>query len=276
MYVCLNRGTAGANLPLEAFVKLAADAGFTGADVDLGYGAEKGSSSLRDLYARHNLRFGGWGAPDWRSDPDKARQGVENLPKLARIARELDIDSCCTWIMPSSDLDFIQNWNFHVQRIKPVAQVLADHGLRFGLEFVAPYHLRRKFKHEFISAPGLMLELADAIGPNVGLLVDCFHCHASGTSWEHLSQIPAEKIVLCHLNDCPAVPLDQIQDGNRLLPGDGSIDLPAFFGSLRKAGYEGPISLEVFNAELNALPPQQAATRAWEATSRSLRSGGIQ
>ena len=26
MYVCLNRGTAGANLPLEAFVKLAADA----------------------------------------------------------------------------------------------------------------------------------------------------------------------------------------------------------------------------------------------------------
>ncbi len=123
--------------------------------------------------------------------------------------------------MPSSDLPFIENWNFHVERIKPIARVLADHELRYGLEFVSPYHLRRKFKHEFIFTPGLMLELADAIGQNVGLLVDCFHCHAGGMSWEHLSQIPADKIVLGHLNDCPRVPIDQIQDGQRLLPGDG-------------------------------------------------------
>jgi sugar phosphate isomerase/epimerase len=275
MYVCLNCGTAGGNLPAEQFVKLAADAGFVGADVDLGYAVEKGASALRDLYMKHGLKFGGWGPADWRGDAAKSRESLQALPKVARAAKELGIDSCCTWIMPSSDLPFIDNWNFHVDRIKPVARTLADNGLRFGLEFVAPYHLRRKFKHEFIFTPGLMLELADAIGPNVGLLVDCFHCHASATSWDHLGQIPAEKIVLCHLNDCPKVPLDQIQDGQRLLPGEGAIDLKAFFAALKTVGYDGPVSLEVFNADLRAMPPEQAAKKAWTATQKVLQSAGV-
>src|SRR5262245_9970649 len=247
MYVCLNRGTAGGNLLLEQFVKLAADAGFAGADVDLGYGAQQGAPALRDLYAKYKLKFGGWGPPDWRGDAAKSREAVQKLPKFARVAKELGIDSCATWIMPSSDLPFIDNWNYHAERLRPVARVLADHDLRLGLEFVAPHHLRRKFKHEFIFTPGLMLELADAVGPNVGLLVDCFHCHASATSWDHLAQIPGEKIVLCHLNDCPHVPINDVDDGKRLLPGDGTIDLRAFFAALKNAGYKGPVSLEVFS-----------------------------
>jgi sugar phosphate isomerase/epimerase len=275
MYVCLNRGTTGGGLPLEQFLELASGAGFAGADVDLSLGVERGAAALPEMYTRRNLRFGGWGPPDWRGDAGKAKDGLSLLEKQAKVARELKIDSCATWIMPSSDLPFIQNWNFHVERLEPVARSLSEHGLRLGLEFVAPYHLRRKFRHEFIFTPGLMLELADAIGPNVGLLVDCFHCHASGTSYDHLAQIPREKIVLAHLNDCPDVPIDRIQDGERLLPGEGSIDLPAFFAALKKTGYDGPVSLEVFNADLRAMPPQDAAKKAWSATKKVLSSAGI-
>src|SRR2546428_12560135 len=155
MSVCVNRGPTGRILRVEEFVKLAADAGFGVADVDLGYADQQGASALRDLYSRNSLKFGGWGPPDWRGDATKAREGVQALQKLAPIAAELLIDSCCTWIMPSGDLPFIENWNLHIERIKPIARALADHGLRFGLEFVAPYHLRRKFKHEFIFTPGL-------------------------------------------------------------------------------------------------------------------------
>src|SRR5438105_3863089 len=92
MYVCLNRGTAGGNLPLEQFLKLAADAGFAGADVDLGYGVERGASALRDLYQTHRLKFGGWSPPDWRGEAAKAADGVQTLAKIALIARELGID----------------------------------------------------------------------------------------------------------------------------------------------------------------------------------------
>jgi sugar phosphate isomerase/epimerase len=277
MYVCLNRGTAGGSLPFEEFVKLARDAGFPGCDVDMGYANLKGAAALRDLFegGGRTLKFGGWGVPDWRAEEAKARESLQQLPGMAKAAAGLHIDSAATWIMPSSDRPLMENFRFHVDRLRPVAKILADHGLRFGLEFVAPYHLRRHHKHEFIFTPGAMLELADAVGPNVGLLVDAFHIHASGTSYDHLAQIPKERIVLCHVNDCPKVTIDQIKDGERLLPGDGAIDLKAFFAALRKTGYEGAMSLEVFNAELKAMDPLEAAKKAWGATQRVLASAGV-
>jgi sugar phosphate isomerase/epimerase len=271
MRICLNRATAGAGLPFEQFVEIAARAGFAGADVDMAWAATHGQSALADLYGKHQLSFGGWGLPnDWRGDATAAAQGRETLDKQAKEAAKLGIDSCATWLLPASDLPFSENWRFHVERLSLTAKVLANHGLRFGLEFVAPYHLRRKWKHEFIFTPMAMLELAADVGSNCGLLVDCFHLHAAGEPMSILPQIPASKIVLVHLNDAPAGSLDQVQDSKRLLPGHGIIDLVGFFAGLKKTNYTGPISLEVFSDELKALPPAEAANRAWAATKKML------
>ena len=277
MHVCLNRATAGGSLPFDEFVNLAADAGFEGADVDLGWARKKSPNALRDLFALRKLRFGGWGVPfDWRGeDESKRRDGMKDLAQFAGYARDLDVDACATWIMPSSDRRFIDNWNFHVERLKPVARVLADHGQRLGLEFVAPYHLRRHFKHEFIFTPGQMLELAAEVGDNAGLLVDSFHVHAAGSTWEEVSKIPASKIVLVHINDAPDVRLHQLVDGQRLLPGEGALSLRSFLGSLRTAGYNGPVSLEVFSDALKKLDPRDAARRAWTATQTALKGTAI-
>jgi sugar phosphate isomerase/epimerase len=277
MHICLNRATAGGSLPFDAFVNLAADAGFEGADVDLGWARMKSLNALRDLFASRTLRFGGWGVPfDWRGDDEpKRHDGMKDLAQFAGYARDLDIDACATWIMPSSDRAFIDNWRFHLERLKPVARVLADHGLRLGLEFVAPYHLRRHFKHEFIFTPGQMLELAAEVGDNAGLLVDSFHVHAAGSTWEEVSKLPASKIVLVHINDAPDVRLHQLVDSQRLLPGEGVLSLRSFLGSLRTAGYNGPVSLEVFSEALKKLEPREAARRAWTATRTALKGTEI-
>ncbi|HWP39833.1 MAG TPA: sugar phosphate isomerase/epimerase family protein [Tepidisphaeraceae bacterium] len=260
---------------MEAFVQLAAEAGFAGADVNLGYAAERGAAALRDLFARHKLRFGGWGVPfDWR-DPAKHESGLKILKTHAALAAELQIDSCCTWLLPASKLPFRQNWDWHIRQLRPIAQVLAEHGLRLGLEFVAPYHLRRSQPHEFIFTAGQMLELADEIGPNVGLLVDSYHCYCAGEPFSRIAQIPAQRIVLVHLNDAPAGPIHALEDFNRRLPGQGVMDLPGFIAALKQAGYRGPVSLEVFSPELKALSAQDAARRAWEATSKALSETGI-
>ncbi|HUB26471.1 MAG TPA: sugar phosphate isomerase/epimerase family protein [Tepidisphaeraceae bacterium] len=266
MKVCLNRGTCGGGLSLPEFVELAAGAGFGGADVDMAWAVEHGAAALRDLYAARGMAFGGWGVPfDWRSD-SPAADGLSTLEKQARIAAEVGIDACATWLLPSSDIPLHMNWHFHVQRLSPIAKVLAGHGLRFGLEFVSPYHLRRKSKHEFVFTPMAVLELASDVGGQCGLLVDSFHLHAAGEPMSVLTQIPAERVVLVHLNDAPAGPLDSIQDGKRVLPGEGVIDLPGFLGGLAKIGYRGPVSLEVFSDTLRAMPAKQAAAKAWSAT----------
>lgn len=276
MDFCLNRGTTGAGLPLDQFVEIAAAAGFGGADVDMQWGQAHGRAALRDLYAARHMRFGGWGPPvDQRTDPGRADEGLKRLAAQAEIAAQLQIDSCATWIMPSSDLPFQDNWAIHVDRLKPVARVLADHGLRFGLEFVSPYHLRRAKRHEFIFTPGLLLELADAVGPNVALVVDFWHVHWSGTPWRQISELPKEKIIWCHWSDAPDIPPEQANDGRRLLPGQGVIDFKAAFAALRHAGFDGPISLEAFHV-VQDLPPQDAARKGWEACHAVLeRVGGF-
>ena len=274
-YICLNRGTAGGKLTVEEFVKLAAEAGFAGADVNIAYGVEHGAAALGDLFARHKMRFGGWPLPDFRSEPAKLPESHEQLKKMAAVAEKLGIDSCGTFLMPSSELPFVENWLFHVSRLQPFAAILAEHGLRLGLEFVAPFHLRRKERHEFIFTPGQMLELADAIGPNAGLLVDSYHCYTAGDTWEHLAQIPANKIVLGHINDAPKGDISQLQDGRRLLPGEGVIDLAGFLKALAQAGYKGPVSVEVLNPISGSSPPRERAIAAWQGVKRALDAAGL-
>jgi sugar phosphate isomerase/epimerase len=275
MFICLNRGTAGAGLPLDQFVHLAADSGFAGADVDLTYGRIQGVAALRELYLAANLRFGGWGPGfDWRGDERKQSDGLAELALQAQIAAKLGIDSCCTYILPASELPFMENWNFHVSRLQPIAAALAEYGLRFGLEFVAPHHLRKQWPHEFIFTAGQMLELADDVGENAGLLVDSFHVYASGEPFDIVAKLPSEKIVLAHLNDAPAGPPSALKDFERLLPGAGALDLPAFLRALDASGYTGPVSLEVFSPVLKKLPPEQAAKQAWDATANLLQKAG--
>jgi len=266
MQCCLDRGTAGRGLPLPQFVQIAAEAGFAGADVDLSYAQQNGINALQQLYGQWKMRFGAWSPPDWRGQSSLTAEELRNMDEQAKIAARLKIDACCTYILPSDERKFIENWRFHVDRLGPIAAVLAGQGLRFGLEFVAPEHLRHQHPHEFIFTPGQMLELADEVGQNVGLLVDSFHCHAAGVGAEQLAALPAGRIVWVHLNDAPDVPRSELRDFERVLPGEGVIDLPAFLSALKRSGYAGDCSLEVFNPRLRAMDPAAAARRSWEAT----------
>ena len=263
MKICLNWNTAGRGLALPEFVKLAKEAGFAGADVDMKWAVEHGAAALRDLYGEHGMAFGGWGVGfDWRGDKTLAAEGLGILDKQAKIAAELGIDSCANHILPSSELPFHQNWHFHLMRLMPIAKVLGGHGLRFGLEFVSPYDLRRKWKHEFVFTPMATLELAEEVGENCGLLVDSFHLAAAGEPMSAVERIPVKRIGMVHINDAIAGPIEGFQDSKRLLPGEGGIDLAGFVGGLKKIGYAGAVSLEVFSEELKAMTAEGAARRA--------------
>jgi sugar phosphate isomerase/epimerase len=266
MHICLNTVTAGGGLPLEHFLEVAAKAGFMGADVNLAFGVTHGAAHLADAYNSLKLKYGGWGLPfDWRGDESRQAPGLQTLEAQAKVAAELKIDACCTWIMSSSDRPFMDNWNFHLARLQPAAKILANHGLRLGLEFLGPYHIRHRAKHEFLFTPGQMLELCDAVGENTGLLVDIFHAFTSNTPYDEIAKLPAKRIVWVHLNDAPNLPLNQQIDSHRLLPGEGIADCKGFLKAIAATGYSGPVSVEVFNADLKKMPAQEAADKAWGA-----------
>jgi 2-keto-myo-inositol isomerase len=68
-----------------------------------------------------------------------------------------------------------------------------------------------------------------------------------------------------HLNDMPDIPADLAhRDFDRVLPGEGVLDLQEIISALETSGYEGYFCIELFNPDLWALPARETARRCYE------------
>jgi sugar phosphate isomerase/epimerase len=223
---------------------------------------EFGAGTVRGWFDEAGIRPAGFGLPvDWRGDEGVWREGLKTLPALAKAAASVGCRRCMTWIMPSSDdLERDENWIFHVKRFTPIAQVLGDHGISLGLEFIGPKTMREARKHIFIWRMEEMLQLGREIGPNVALLLDVWHWYTSGGTLEQVRALSPEQVVYVHVSDAPAgIHVDEQIDNRRALPGEtGVIDIAGFLRALDAIGYDGPITAEPFKAELKELPSDDA------------------
>ena len=280
MYACLSPEAIGIRMALPDALNLAAVTGFEGLELNIGEAAglaeQRGVEYVKDLFARAGLRVGNWGFPvEFRRDDAAYRADMEKLPRLAHLAQQLGATRCATWMLPFSDeLRFMEHFDVMAGRLRPAAQVLADQGVRLGLEFVGPRTLRQGHKFSFISTQEGMLGLCSAIGAgNVGLLLDSFHWYTARGTKQDIASLRNQDVVLVHLNDGVAGkgPDEQL-DLVRTLPGEtGVIDLGAFLGELNAIGYDGPVVVEPFSERLKAMSPRDAAA----ATRQALRQVGL-
>ena len=109
--------------------------------------------------------------------------------------------------------------------------------------------------------------------PGVDLVLDSCHWHASGAG--SLDAFPIDRVAMVHLNDAPRKPPRDIEDADRLLPGRGVIRLAELIAMLRAGGYQGPWSLETFNPDYWAAPPEEIATEGRAAIARLLDAHGL-
>lgn len=105
---------------------------------------------------------------------------------------------------------------------------------------------------------------------NVGLVIDTCHLFAGGSTLEDLEQTSAEKIFVVHINDLPKVEGRPIKDSDRIMPTDGVLPLKEFMRTLRKIGYSGVVSVELFNEEYWKLDSKEIAKIAFEKLSTLL------
>jgi sugar phosphate isomerase/epimerase len=269
MFKNLSAGAIGIRgLSLAEQIDLAAKTGFGGIDFSIREAAdlvdERGIEYVRAMFDEAGVRPGQWGLPvAWRDD-DQWQEDLQALPRLAAVGRELGCTRTATWCPPgSNDRDYEENLAWHVARYRPIAQVLADHDCRFGIEFIGPQTIRARTQYTFVYTLEGMMELAHKIGTgNVGLLLDAWHLYTSGGSIDDLDQIAAQDVVTVHVNDAPAgLAMDEYVDNDRRLPMEtGVIDLPGFMRKLAAMAYDGPITPEPFSARVNAIEdPLEAA-----------------
>jgi len=271
MYSALSPGCVGVRVEnLSQRISAAKRHGFAGVDIDVFEIADlvdsQGADAVRGQFEDAEIIACGWGLPvDWRSTDENWKRDLVTFPRLAKAAAAIGCFRCATWVGPASnERDFDENLKYHVERFKPIAEILGEHGHRLGLEFIGPKTLRVNAKYPFVHDMPGMLDMTSKIGDNVGLLLDCWHLYTSHGRPSDVAKLQETDVVYVHVNDAPrGIPIDELVDNVRGMPGEtGVIDIAGFLDALRSIGYSGPVVPEPFKKQLADLPDDDARLSA--------------
>ncbi|MDR6711100.1 sugar phosphate isomerase/epimerase [Pseudomonas hunanensis] len=195
---------------------------------------------------------------DWYHSGERRRQSDKVRQELLEAAKALGARSIK--IGPgigedTADIDLM------VKEFTLLSQQAAEVGANVVLE-IMPFSNVRTIETALAIVEG-------ANQPNGGLLLDIWHLQRGGIDFNDIAKIPARFIKSIELNDAHKYAIEPLWMDTihkRVLPGDGTFDIPAFIKAVQAAGYEGPWGLEVLSDTHRKLPLELMANRAYEST----------
>lgn len=276
MYFSLNPTLVANRVPWPEFAKLAGRVGYRGVDVALDEAMASGLAAARSLLKTARVRPAVINFPaDFRKGDEEFRASLPKLEEAAPFAAAIGCPRMMTYIMSSSETPKDELRRIYKKRFTESADILARSHVRLALEFLGPLHIRTRFPHEFIWRMGEMLEFAKECGPNVGLLLDVWHWHHAGGTTADILKAGKDRIVHVHFNDSAKLPPEEIRDNERLMPGEGVIDLLGALKALQTIGYDDALSVEVFGRHLKEMTPEAGARLGLESARAVLAKSGI-
>ncbi|OJY68083.1 MAG: 3-keto-5-aminohexanoate cleavage protein [Sphingobium sp. 66-54] len=129
-----------------------------------------------------------------------------------------------------------------VADLQDLGEVAKDYGILVGYEALAWAPIINDHRDAW--------DLVRAVDhPNVGILLDSFHSLSRKVPSESIREIDPNKIVYVQLADAPILDMDYLYWSRhfRNLPGQGSFDVTSYVTELMRIGYDGVLSLEIFN-----------------------------
>ncbi|MFE2051712.1 TIM barrel protein [Streptomyces sp. NPDC059459] len=128
------------------------------------------------------------------------------------------------------------------EQLSRLAGLAEEHGVRVAYEALAWGRHISTYDHAW--------RVVEAAGhPALGTCLDSFHILSRGSDPKGIEDIPGEKIFFLQLADAPLLAMDVLQWSRhyRCFPGQGGFDVAGLVRHVLRAGYDGPLSLEVFN-----------------------------
>ncbi|MFE7649029.1 bifunctional sugar phosphate isomerase/epimerase/4-hydroxyphenylpyruvate dioxygenase family protein [Streptomyces phaeoluteigriseus] len=128
------------------------------------------------------------------------------------------------------------------EQLAELADLAQDFGVRVAYEALAWGRHVSTYDHAW--------RIVEAAGhPALGTCLDSFHILSRGSDPKSIEDIPGEKIFFLQLADAPLPAMDVLQWSrhHRRFPGQGGFDVAGLLRHVLRAGYDGPLSLEVFN-----------------------------
>lgn len=92
---------------------------------------------------------------------------------------------------------------------------------------------------------------------HIGIILDSFHTLGRGLDPQSIRAIPRDKIFFVQLADAPLIEMDLLYWSRhfRNMPGEGDLPVLDFMRAVAATGYDGPLSLEIFNDQFRGGSP---------------------
>ena len=194
-------------------------------------------------------------------DPDEFRRSMARADAKFAVAAELGaplVLFCSNVATATVDDDALVASQLHAA---------GDLATRWGLGIAYEALAWGRYVSDYAHAWRLA---AAADHPAVGTCLDSFHILSRGSSLDAIAELPADRLFFCQLADAHRTGLDILSWSrhHRLFPGQGDWDLADFTARVLATGYDGPVSIEVFNDVFRQTDPRRTAADA----ARSLRA----
>jgi len=178
-------------------------------------------------------------------------QGVQRERAFARAERKFDVmaELGCDLLMICSNIspDSLGGIDKAAADLRELGERAAKRGLRIAFEALAWGRHINDYRDAWEA-------VRRADHPAVGLVLDSFHMLARQTDLGAVRTIPGDRIFLVQLADAPLLQMDYLSWSRhyRNFPGQGDLPVLDFMRALALTGYDGPLSLEIFNDQFRA------------------------
>jgi len=145
-----------------------------------------------------------------------------------------------------------------VDNLREAAEIARPHNVTLMVEFTRTSTLINNLRTAL-----MVVRRADH--PNLRVMMDTFHFWSGLSKFEDLEYLEDGELYHLHFEDTPMDPPLELFGGgqqNRAFPGEGIAPLGRIVEVLKRKGYNGPASLELFH--LSGEDPYEMAVRARE------------
>ena len=98
-------------------------------------------------------------------------------------------------------------------------------------------------------------------------VIDVFHLALGGSRLDEIDALDGVALPIVHVNDVPRTTLEAATDALRVFPGEGDLPLDAICERLGARGFDGTLSLELFNPEVWKWGVRRISERSFESAS---------
>ena len=171
--------------------------------------------------------------PEFARNLRRARHKFELMRRLGA-----DTVLVCSSVSPQA----VDDDALAAEQLSRLADLAGESGIRVAYEALAWGRHVSTYDHAW--------RIVETAGhPALGTCLDSFHIFSRGSDPQGIAHIPGEKIFFLQLADAPLLAMDVLQWSRhyRCFPGQGGFDVAGLVRQVLATGYDGPLSLEVFN-----------------------------